>query len=197
MGHPSRRLDLQGKRFNSLTALYYDHSGRGGAWWMFRCDCGTERGFPGSPVANGYIKSCGCLTNRTDQDVYYLKYRTQAERDNREFSLSIDEFWDIVTQNCYLCGAGPSLRRMGNGSKHHMVVNGIDRVDNAKGYTLENSRPCCSLCNRSKMDHKLSKWLDWLKRAYNHQFSTEADATKVWNYRTGEQIGRVKDATSL
>jgi len=51
------------------------------------------------------------------------------------------------------------------------------------------------LCNKSKMDHKLSEWLDWLKRAYNHQFSTEADAAKVWDYRTGEQRGDIRDDT--
>jgi 5-methylcytosine-specific restriction endonuclease McrA len=32
-------------------------------------------------------------------------------------------------------------------------VQGIDRVDNSIGYTPDNCVPCCTQCNRIKLDH--------------------------------------------
>jgi hypothetical protein len=40
--------------------------------------------------------------------------------------------------------------------------NGIDRVDNSKGYILGNCVPCCSWCNRAKADGTLAKFMDWI-----------------------------------
>lgn len=174
IGHPNRRIDLSGKKSGKLTILKRDESRMGepgGARWICLCECGEIRSYPAHPLKIGAIKSCGCIQRRTDQEVYYTKYKGNAEAKHREFSLTIDEFWNIVTQDCYLCGAHPTLRRTsskGNGG-HKIIVNGIDRMDNTKGYTVENSRPCCSMCNRSKMDHDLDKWRNWLRRAYKTQ----------------------------
>lgn len=51
----------------------------------------------------------------------------------------------------------------------NFYYNGIDRVDNLKGYTRNNCIPCCSICNQSK--HTMSKkdWLQWITRVYTFQ----------------------------
>lgn len=57
-----------------------------------------------------------------------------------EFQLTRAEHGLIVANPCYLCGKR-------NEATHE---NGIDRVDNSKGYTITNCRACCYPCNRLK-----------------------------------------------
>ena len=47
-------------------------------------------------------------------------------------------------------------------------INGLDRIDNGIGYTLNNVRPCCSTCNYMK--HRLNE-----KEFLNH-------IEKIWRY---------------
>ena len=76
---------------------------------------------------------------------YYKEYINNALRREYEFLLNFEEFSEIVDKECYYC--------------HHNIpeeTNGIDRVDNSKGYTKENTVPCCEMCNRMKsMYHPL------------------------------------------
>ena len=57
-------IDLAGQRFGKLTVLRYSHSGRGGAWWLCRCDCGKETTVTAAKLRFGLTKSCGCLRHR-------------------------------------------------------------------------------------------------------------------------------------
>jgi len=43
-------------------------------------------------------------------------------------------------------------------------VNGIDRLDSAKGYTTENCRPCCKNCNYMKGTFDPKTFITWAKR---------------------------------
>lgn len=53
--------DITGKKYNKLTAIKFDHIGKeGGAWWLFKCDCGTEKVIRASSVVSGGTRSCGC-----------------------------------------------------------------------------------------------------------------------------------------
>ena len=65
----------------------------------------------------------------------YLQYKNNAKLKKREFSLSFEEFCNLLKSSCFYCG--------GNGG-------GIDRVDNSKGYTSDNVCPCCFPCNNAK-----------------------------------------------
>ena len=44
--------------------------------------------------------------------------------------------------------------------------NGIDRLDSAFGYTLENCVPCCKYCNTAKNTMLVSDFLSWVSRVY-------------------------------
>lgn len=46
----------------------------------------------------------------------------------------------------------------------HFYFNGIDRVDNFKGYTLENSVPCCTICNRAKSNMLYDDFMSYIQR---------------------------------
>ena len=48
---------------------------------------------------------------------------------------------------------------------HEYPASGLDRVDATKGYTLENTVPCCVLCNFTKSDLSVQVFLDKSKKA--------------------------------
>ena len=70
---------------------------------------------------------------------YYKEYINGALKREYEFLLSFEEFSELIDKECIYCN-------------HNIFeeVNGIDRIDNLKGYTKENTVPCCEMCNRIK-----------------------------------------------
>lgn len=85
------------------------------------------------------------------------------------FTLSEQEFRDLVTANCHYCGMGPKLvsycpkqRTEEAFERSKFTHNGIDRVDSAAGYIMSNCVPCCTMCNRAKNDKPLSEFLAYL-----------------------------------
>ena len=61
-------------------------------------------------------------------------------------------------------------RRRGNGD---YTYNGIDRVDNTRGYTLDNVVPCCFKCNRAKDTMTKEEFLEWVGRVATHSLGTK------------------------
>ena len=58
----------------------------------------------------------------------------------------------MTKQNCYYCGKEPDQIRKNNDYSHGIYVyNGIDRLDNNRGYTTDNTVSCCGLCNKMKL----------------------------------------------
>lgn len=85
-------------------------------------------------------------------------YKKYVARSNKKFSgqamISEKEFNTIRENNCKYCGnPGP---------------NGIDRVDNSKGYQKENCVPCCKHCNYIKGDLSISDYTEWRDRFVKH-----------------------------
>ena len=74
-----------------------------------------------------------------NKERYYKSYINCAIKRDYEFKLNFEEFCNLVEQKCFYC-------------HHHVLTetNGIDRVDNSKGYTRENTVSCCEKCNRIK-----------------------------------------------
>jgi hypothetical protein len=71
---------------------------------------------------------------------YYSDYKKSNDEDSSrqlEFTLTKSEFNSIRTNPCYLCG-------IENSDTHY---NGIDRVNNSKGYISSNCKACCGHCN--------------------------------------------------
>jgi hypothetical protein len=66
------------------------------------------------------------------------KERDGKSKDHKVIELTFDERMEIMSSPCYLCGAGPSF--------------GIDRLDSSICYSIENSKPCCWICNGMKKD---------------------------------------------
>jgi hypothetical protein len=87
----------------------------------------------------------------------------QKKRVPVPFELSIEEFLILVKQNCYICGMEPS-QAYWKSRGDILIYNGIDRIDNTKGYVSGNCKACCKKCNSVKSDMGLSDLKDHLVR---------------------------------
>lgn len=81
--------------------------------------------------------------------VSYATYRSRAEKKELEFAITNDNYKSIILQDCYLCGKKSTETN----------INGIDRVDNTIGYTIENCKACCKECNHMKNNFGLEELL--------------------------------------
>jgi len=54
-------IDITNKKFERLTAISLVEKRKDGHYWLFRCDCGTEKIIQKSGVTTGDTQSCGCL----------------------------------------------------------------------------------------------------------------------------------------
>lgn len=96
----------------------------------------------------------------------------QAATRDCPVTITYDEFMEFVIQPCFYCG-------MFYESKY----NGIDRYDNDHGYTKDNVRPCCSVCNIMKNDYDPSLFYEKVKTIVEFQtYGTTniQDLVKKW-----------------
>ena len=71
--------------------------------------------------------------------------------------MSQDEFDALKQEPCYLCGKTSSLQHL----------NGVDRLDNNKGYTMDNIKACCFGCNHLKRNYVLEDMLNKFMDIYS------------------------------
>jgi len=148
--------DETGKRYARLMVIERagTHSS-GCAMWLCQCDCGNIATVNGAYLRNGTTESCGCLANRLPKgeaafNALLCSYQCKAR--DRGLDWDIDEtlFRQLTSGDCHYCGAPPAQvihREHRNG---HYKYNGIDRMDNSRGYVPGNVVPCCGLCNWMK-----------------------------------------------
>jgi hypothetical protein len=72
--------------------------------------------------------------------LFFKEYVKGAYERGYSMELQFEDFKEMVLKPCYYCT-----------SRKENEVNGIDRVDNSKGYTKENCVSCCQTCNRMKL----------------------------------------------
>jgi hypothetical protein len=143
--------DLTGMQFGRLTAVSsrsVQQGSRKRIFWLCRCNCGSEKEIVASSLVHGVTLSCGCLQREilvekgiTHGECYTPRYKTWAgiiqrctNPNNHAFRnyggrgiavcdkwLTYDGFRDDVPQ-----APGPGFS--------------LDRIDNDKGYELDNVR---------------------------------------------------------
>jgi hypothetical protein len=132
--------------------------------------------------------SCGCkklkprIENKTTIiKVLFNSYRRNARNCRREFALTFNQFKELVNSPCIYCGT-IDIKRQNRGDRRAGInkefytkeeVNGIDRIDNEKGYVEGNVAPCCKACNFMKRDLNKEEWLSQIKHIYEHIFLGE------------------------
>ncbi len=187
--HSKNWDDKTGRKYGKLTVLGYSHSNRystdkkksnSRSFWKCRCDCGKEVIVVSYNLSSGTAKSCGCRRSETALKKFnykeaelgatgqvYCSYRTQARARGYEFLLTKEEFSNIFRKECNYCGSiGLSNHKY---RRNNFPYTGIDRIDNTRGYTLDNSVPCCKFCNSMKNVLSAEDFLSHIKKIFLHQ----------------------------
>lgn len=176
-------IDLTGRRFERLFVLEYTSTAKNGqTLWKCRCDCGNIKIVRGSHLRGSKIRSCGCLHKEVARELgkrdflpdgvaashgLYTAYRKKAESRGYVFEVAFDIFIDITQQRCHYCNQDPAQIRKYKSCKTVFAYNGIDRIDNTKGYIESNIVACCKWCNQAKSTMTYTDFIDWVNRIYS------------------------------
>lgn len=211
-GHLKDRVGTRKGIMTVVECVESPDGHRLGGMWRCICDCGGEKTIPGRDLRPGcsYPSSCGCNTNlaiaqgarkrgrnpsKATMRQQYHSYTTSQRKWGGPL-MTMDEWAKIATQPCHYCGGTDKRQRTAFkalGGKHIPVtqaeidayiisINGIDRVDAARGYDLDNIVSCCALCNRMKCYHSVDDFLDKIKDLYEHQhLETRAKRNKPYH----------------
>ena len=161
--------DLVGQTFGKLKVLeFIGRSFRSTAFWLCICECGRKAEVRDGYLKIGKTKSCGCNRHykkgEASKRSLYNQYKSGAKNRGYEFVLTLDQFNKITKQKCCYCGIEPSTIKQQNGCDGEYIYNGIDRVDNNDGYTIDNVVTCCTKCNFSKGTSTKEEFYIYIKR---------------------------------
>ena len=184
---PRTVIEMVGEKFGRLLVI--EEAGRidGLAAWLCKCDCGTQKIIRGSSLRKGQSRSCGCLTKEVKEirhdnmyppgeaglNNFICQNKRGAQRRGYDWELTKEQVMILTKRSCHYCDQSPSQIKKSVSLRGHYIYNGIDRIDNSKGYTIDNVVPCCKTCNYAK--HKLSqgKFKEWISAVHNHWIGQE------------------------
>lgn len=188
-------IDETGNRYGRLLVLerFEDSKCKRRVEWVCQCDCGEFTTVTGNHLRTGNTKSCGCL--RKENLGEFNKLRTlprgvaafnamigrmklAAEKRDHKWQLTNEQVRHLTKQRCYYCGVKPLQTSHAEAYNGDYVHNGIDRVDNERGYTIDNVVSCCGKCNLMKRAMSLQEFRSQIITIYNHFASAKAFATR-------------------
>lgn len=145
--------DIRGHKFGMLEVIEFSHKDKRQSFWVCKCLCGKER-IVGRNVFRS-VKSCGCSTNynRKESSMFnrvFRDYKQRARKKKLEFELTEFDFFILISDACYYCETKDSNTKKFQDKT--FTYNGIDRLDNKKGYVWHNVVTCCKKCNVAKAE---------------------------------------------
>lgn len=182
-------IDLAGQRFGRLIVIKRIDNKGVRIMWLCRCDCGNEATVASVDLRRGNTKSCGCLQKEKGT---YIKlplgianmrktmkdYKRRAEKNGYNFNLTEEQFAELTKRPCHYCGANPNNITKLPRCNGVYTYNGIDRVDNEKGYVISNVVSCCKTCNSAKGRLTLQEFRDWIGRVSNFALGGDIDVCR-------------------
>lgn len=166
----TRIKNLTGKVFGKLTVNSFAGTKKGRSYWNCTCECSNKVQIASNNLRKSKENRCGKCTilplGEALARIIYRDYKTRARIDKMDFALNLDQLKSIISSDCFYCGAAPLNTKTRNGRTY--PYNGVDRIDSSKGYTQENSRPCCGICNIMKLDYSEKEFKDHLNKIQKH-----------------------------
>lgn len=105
---------------------------------------------------------------------FYRAYKRNSKDRELDFSLSLEEFSNFISLKCYYCNDPPKdANYLSKSTRKYkgFLANGIDRVDNTKGYIKENCVTCCTTCNMMKKTLTIDKFLEQISKIYKYKLN--------------------------
>lgn len=178
-------IDLTGKTFGNLIVLEHSHATNlKEHYWTCKCQCGAIYNVLGSNLRYGKVKSCKECSHKFDplpkgqaaMNAVVHNIKSSADKRMLEMLLTYDQIKELIAQPCYYCGNIASNYMIHKStckgktykSNGGLAYNGLDRVDNTKGYIIGNVVPCCKHCNSAKGKLTIEEFRLWVERISNH-----------------------------
>lgn len=177
-GNLGKEVNLEGQKFNKLTVIKKGRRVRQSTFeYECICECGSlvivqSRG---DNISKKSCRQCidkSIFRNKTKPkefvDMFSTlrhRYRKNAIDRGYAFNLNREQFEKIIQEPWYYCGSHKQSKQMYN-KRGLVYYTGIDRVDNSKGYNLDNCVPCCKVCNT----HKMAVTKNIIEKAYKFLF---------------------------
>lgn len=169
-------------------------------YWVCECECGNIAEVRSSKLKEGSTKSCGCLIKNNGKNLVptsgeenitwkgykeisgtkWASYKRSAKDRNLEFDLRIEDLWDLYEQQnkkCKLSGLDIPLGTISS-------IASIDRVDNTKGYCIDNVCWVHKDINRIKYTADINDFINRCKKIkeFKREFSPQEIIKEI--YRT-------------
>ena len=164
---------LPGNRLGRFTVISSERVGAT-IMWQLRCDCGeliqkTTRELHRSSVYG--CAKCNTRIRKENLEAAALRdihgrYKLNAKNRNIEFKLNQNLVAELITKPCYYCGVAHS--NIFTYRKEKFLFNGIDRVDNSRGYLCNNVVPACKICNTAKRTMPKEHFIAMVTRIAKH-----------------------------
>jgi len=197
-GIAHNRLNLIGQRFTRLVVLHdTGKTKHKESLWECQCDCGNITVTTGYSLTSGNTKSCGCYHKIRTQQLFskpldelrvnriFFAYRKLARTKGHCFKLSKEQIQSLISADCYYCGCNPENSLVYHGKT--IIYQGIDRLDNSRGYETKNVVPCCIRCNKMKKILSHDEFLLHIHRI-SSRFETESPQADCYSEVCGGQV---------
>lgn len=83
--------------------------------------------------------------------------RINAKQQNHKWAIPKEIDWVLISSPCTYCG------------QIQENFNGLDRINSAKGYTMDNVVPCCKHCNWAKNDMTIKEFENHINKIYHYK----------------------------
>lgn len=201
-------IDLTGEKFHRLTALYVsERAVRPGhvgtvTFWMCKCDCGNEKAVRASSLRRGLTRSCGCLQKEAVRasskgcgeilQYYWSRTIRGAALRNLEFTITIEEAWDLFLLQERRCALSGRLLLFGSQKTQHRKEHrnnqtaSLDRIDSDLGYVPGNVCWVHKDFNSLKSNWKLTTLISMSKELVEHDAECPImDRLSSWARKSG------------
>ena len=177
-----------GEKYHRLTPTErLPNDPRGWSLFKCQCECGAVLVVPGYNLhktrQTHVVRSCGCALRdhlkrvhikirrafgRSAAHAVYLNNKAGALKRGIEWNLSEETFLKLNQMPCAYCG--DLLTNTDSGVRRHggYTYNGVDRVNNDKGYIEGNVVSSCYVCNLFKGTLTVDQFKQWIKDIWKH-----------------------------
>ncbi len=134
---------------------------------------------------DGYQNICISCEQKINQTPHrkHICLKKSAKKRKYEWSLEPEDTSGLILSDCYYCGKP---------SQEEVKLHGLDRVENDRGYHLDNVVPCCYECNIAKHANTQEGFIDMCKRvAERHTTYEKSNVEWIKVYLEDSGVGEI------
>ena len=148
------------------------------ALWTCQCSCGTICKKTTTQLTTKQTQCTKCSYLNRNQTInrnsdinrlYTLSVVSRVKKSKGRILnlLTLEQFQNLISQNCYYCGSLPETRIYSKNKivqDRIFVKNGIDRINSSGHYSIDNCVPCCKRCNTMKSVYSIDDFFEHIKK---------------------------------